>query len=489
MTFANAINSTPKKTRTTNGMVTNKSSLSAAVDLFFQIGAARNQSAQQIAGLFAKAYGEDPIVATKILFYARDIRGGAGERKVFRNIMLHLERMNPDLVKGLLPLVPEYGRWDDLLIFSTPEVKNVAYEVIRVGLFEEANGLCGKWMPRKGPVAADLRNFLGLSPKQYRKTLVALSDTVEQKMCAGQWSEINYSHVPSVAAKRLQKAFKRNDTERYAAYVDALTKGVKGVKINASAIFPHDVLKGLYSAYSWRGNAPVDTRLIKAQWDALPNYLAEGASILPMIDTSGSMGCTVGGTTTAIEVAVALGLYVAEKNKGAFHGVWLNFNSNSHLKKLNGDIVSMAQSLYHDNDWGGSTNLESAFNAVLNTAIAGNVSQEDMPKTILIMSDMQFNQCVSNANASAMQMIKQKYQRAGYELPNVVFWNLNAHANQSPALQGDTGVALVSGYSPAILSTILGADPEEFTPRSIMLKKLNDERYNPVEAATLTVLG
>lgn len=458
MTFAQAVQNTPVLDRTTNGMLALEASTDPVVDLFYKIGASRGKN---IVPEFERAYQFDSTLATRVLLWSRDVRGGAGERKLFRDVLVHLENLHPEMLERILPHISEFGRWDDLLVFNTKEFQDRAYALI-AGALNSVNGLCAKWMPRKGPIALALRNYLGLTPKQYRKLLVNLTNVVETKMCAKDWNNINFSHVPSVAAARYQRAFGRNAPDAYAVYKQALTNGT--ATVNAGAVYPHDVIKTITAG---------DQTVARAQWEALPNYMGESA-VLPMVDVSGSMNCSVGGNPglTCMDVAVALGLYCADKNRGAFKDLFLTFTSTSKLEVLRGDIVSKCSQL-RKADWGMSTNLHSAFEAVLNVAVSQHVPQEDMPKYILILSDMQFNRCV-NHDDSAMQMIARKYQNAGYTVPNIVFWNLHDYGTV-PVSAHTSGAALVSGFSPSIMKSILAA--KEFTPRSVMLDTINQPRY------------
>jgi hypothetical protein len=363
----------------------------------------------------------------------------------------------------LIPHLAEFGRWDDLLIFKTKEAKAQAFTLIGDAL-RASNGLAAKWMPRQGPLAAEIRTFFGMSPKFYRKSLVSLSKTVEQNMCAKDWDGINYSHVPSLAAARYQKAFAKNDPVGYSAYKAKLVSG--DAKVNASAVYPYDVIKS-----SKHGG---DAAVMQAQWDALPNYIGD-ALVLPMCDVSGSMSSPVGGNAnlTCMDVCVSLGLYLADKNTGPFKDMFLTFSEKSKIEILKGNLTSKLAQLQRA-DWGMSTNLHGAFEAVLKTAVAGKVDAKDMPKFVLIMSDMEFNYCAKHDD-SAMQMIERKYSEAGYTVPNIVFWNLNARAGNVPVKHDKKGVALVSGFSPAIMKSILSA--ESLDPVNVMLATINSPRY------------
>lgn len=475
-TFVSAVKA--QEARTANGMKARKSTASACVDLFFKLGAMRGKD---VTKEFVAAYVEDTDLALRIAQHARDARGGAGERKIFRDILVYLEKHDAEAAKALLRKVPEIGRWDDIFVFKTEALKREAYTMLGDAL-REKNGLAAKWTPRQGPIAVEIRKFFGMSPKFYRKSLVEMTKVVESQMCAKDWDNINFSHVPSLAAARYKKAFNRN-TEAYKQYVAELMKDPKDraieVKVNAGAVYPYDVIKGL-NGYGYATQFDkTELDLITKQWEALPNYVGD-ANVLALVDVSGSMTCPVGGfgssaKTSCLDVAVSLGLYVADKNKGKFKDTFLTFSSSPELLHLKGNIVQKAQQMVKSN-WDMSTNLHKAMDKILKTAKDGNVPQSEMPNMLLIMSDMQFNAC-AKFDHSAMQMLESKYQAAGYEMPKIVFWNLNAKDNV-PVGFDKSGVALVSGFSPSILKAVLAADMESFTPEAIMRKAVCIPRYD-----------
>ena len=470
-TFAQAATIQSTRTETTNGMGAFTTTGSELVDLFYTIGSARNAQ-ERVVELFDAAYRTDPTSALRTLFWARDVRGGAGERQTFRTILLSLEKNEPQTLVRLLPFVAEYGRFDDLLIFSNPAVKNAAYGII-AGALNAGNGLAAKWAPReksaKRAVAVELAQFMGLSSKQYRKLLATGSSTVEDKMCAKQWDDINYGHVPSVASARYAKAFGRHDQEGYTAYLEAVKKGE--AKINASAIFPHDVLKGCATS--------PDT--VIAQWDALPDYMGDTA-VFPMIDVSGSMGCPAGGTkTTCMDVAIALGLYVATKQKGAFKDLYLTFDDNPKIIKAEGTIVEKARQC-RNAPWGGSTNVEAGLKLILGVATDHKVAQEDMPKYLIIFSDMQFNQATTGYSSyrgyksdTMMETSKKLYEAAGYEMPTVIFWNLNGEYGNQPATATEGNVLMVSGFATPMIKSVLAG--KVANPLDLVLEVINSPRY------------
>lgn len=473
-TFVNAV--VNQEARTTNGMKARKGTASKCVDLFYKIGASRGKD---ITKDFAAAYAEDSETALRIAAWARDARGGAGERELFRQILKYLEKTSVQDAMRLMSKAPELGRWDDVMVFDSPFLKQMSFEMVKNAL-AEGNGLAAKWTPRKGKFAAELRSYLDWSPKFYRKRLVELTNVVEQKMCAKEWDQINFSHVPSVAAARYKKAFYRNATEAYSAYVAELVKDPKDrtmdVKVNAGAVYPYDVIKGVNNYY-WNANFNATERgLIVKQWEALENFIGD-ANVLPLVDVSGSMCCPAGtnASVTCMDVAVSLGLYCADKNKGKFKDTFLTFSGTPELLHLKGDVLAKAAQMVKSN-WAMNTDLVAAMNKILSVAKEGNVPQEEMPDMLLIMSDMQFDHCAS-FDDSAMEMIRRKFETAGYEVPKIVFWNINSHSNV-PVKYDESGVALVSGFSPSIMKAVLAADMENFAPEAIMWKTIGNSRYD-----------
>jgi hypothetical protein len=342
------------------------------------------------------------------------------------------------------------------------------------------NSLCAKWMPRKGVISIKLRNFMDMTPKQYRKTLVSLTKVVETQMCAKEWEEIEFSKLPSVASARYQKAFWKNAPIGYENYVNALKVGK--TTINAGAVYPYDIIKSLN-----RG----DKDVAMAQWEALPDFL-EGSNemILPMVDTSGSMSCPAdySANLSCLDVAVSLGLYISERNKGPFQNTFLTFSSSPVLQHLNGNLYDRFQQM-NGADWCMNTNIELAFKKVLNQAIKHEVTASNMPDKIIILSDMQFDKATSTRsrgssidvnewNPTAQQLIEKLYNEAGYKIPKIIYWNLNSRHGDVPVAFDKMGTALVSGFSPAILKSLLGAG--DFTPVSIMDKTIMNERYSRI---------
>jgi len=469
-------------TVTENGMGTNSSSLNHCVDLFFTIGAMRGQDKERLIRNFSLALLEDPTRAMKILFWVRDIRGGAGERQIFRDVMQYLAENHTEFLKKNIPYVSEYGRWDDLLTLVGTKLETEALTQIRWGL-DVKNGLCAKWMPRKGPVAAKLRDFMEMSPKQYRKTLVELTNVVETQMCANEWESIDFGKLPSVASARYQKAFWNRNEAGYKAYIASLQKGE--AKINAGAVYPYDVTKSLQ-----RGNSDVAIE----QWKALPNYM-EGSEdrILPVVDTSGSMNAAAGGNSnvTCMDVSVSLGLYISERNVGPFKDAFITFSAEPQLQILKGNLKDRFSQLSRA-DWGYNTDLVKVFDLILDQATKHSLPESEMPTKVLILSDMEFDAATSphvgwgtkhvptKWNTTAQEMIEQKYAEAGYKVPAIVYWNIQSRGNNIPVAFDKTGTALISGFSPSILKSVVKG--EISSPQGIMDETIMSPRYEAIEA-------
>ena len=463
---------------TTNGMTSNSTSLNNCVDLFFNGGASRGKGKDYIINLFTKAYGENPLVAMRLLFYLRDIRGGAGERQIFRDIVSYMAKNHKDSMAKNIQLISEFGRWDDVLHLIGTPLELQALDIIKNGLKDEkVNSLLSKWLPRpsvknrnKKTLAETVRKHLKLSPKEYRKMLVELSNTVEQVMCSKNWSTIEYSKLPSRAMADYMKAFSKNDPIRFQAYMDALDKGE--TKINAGAIYPYDIIKSMRNGVAQGANA---------QWNALPNYMVGNTErLLPMCDVSGSMGCPAGQNpnVTCLDVCISLGLYISERNEGIFKDAFMTFSRHPKIQVLKGSLSERYNQLSRAS-WDMNTNLESAFKTILDKAIKHNVPEHEMPTMIVIFSDMQFDSCKNRSwNPTAQQMIEAEYSEAGYKTPKIVFWNLNSSNSDSPVSFDKQNTALVSGFNTSLLTSLLAG--KDLTPISMMLDVINSERYSKI---------
>lgn len=448
-----------RDTRTDNGCLTNSTTLNDCLDYFAIVGT------QDVwLDYFDCAYKENPIVALRILFWSRNCRGGAGRRKHFQNVMSYLQETRPDVFSKLVDLIPEYGYWKDVF---TLHITEEVLELIKTNLLaDNQSSLCAKYMPRKGAWFNALRTYMGLTPKELRKLLVERTKVVEQQMCAKQWSEIEYAHVPSKAGMMYSNAFRRHDGERYSKFIDDVNNGV--AKVNASVLYPHE----LFRAYEMRS---IRTDAIKAFWDNLPNYMTNtNKRILPVCDTSGSM---YSNGRMPLYVSVGLGCYISERNKGIFENQFITFSENPIVQRLQGDIIDRFEMLKAAK-WGYNTDLYKVFERILTIATENNLSPNEMPTTILIISDMQFDMGVK-INKTMYENVKELYHESGYDLPEIIFWNVVGDKNNYPATKYDYKVGLVSGYSPSILKSILKG--EVISPIELMLETVNDRCYDIVE--------
>lgn len=460
----------------------------------------RKATPETIIQLVDAAFQEDPDYTLVCLFYLRDVIHGQGERRFFRIALNHLSHRYPQIIATILALIPEYGRWDDLFSLKATELYSSALHLIVSQLKKDtlacltqgdkaSISLAAKWVgsENSGPLsrerADDLRNALGLDDcdggkAAYRRIVSRLRTylrIVEQKLCAQQWSEINYSHVPSLASLKYRKAFQKHDGERYQAYLDELKKPESerqaGTKMNTKALTPYDIVSKILYNHGEEENATLE-----AAWANLPDYLGgKEHSTLVVCDTSGSM------MGQPITVAVALAMYIAERNKGLWANTFISFSESPSLQKLKGNTVTERVRNLYDTDWGYNTNLQAVFDLILNAARKHELSAEEMPATVIIISDMQFDAACRGDNVTNLQNIRQKFSNAGYTCPNLVFWNVNATLKQeSPARYNSSGVTLVSGMSPSIFQGVISGDLD---PVKAMLKILDADRYNPVREA------
>ena len=471
---------TSADSRTENGALTNSTSGNYVLDFFSRVGAMRNAPESQIQETFTKAFLENPRDAMKILFYGRDIRGGQGERRLFRTLIRHLAEVEPEALTKNLHLIPEYGRWDDFFCIYGTSVWHLVRVFYMYHLNHAISGLAAKYSPRESSqysyIAKDFIAHMGLTPKQYRKMLVEQTRVVEQQMCAREWEQIEYSHVPSVAMRNYRKAFEVHDDHRFAKYLTAVEKGE--TKINASTLYPHDIVGKLLDPYFLTirmGRTNSEVQSLCLQWNALPNYM-EGNPyrVLPVVDCSGSM---YDGKPRWIDVAVSLGLYISERNIGPFKDHFVAFSMEPKVYRVVGNTIAERLQSMLGYPPGFNTDLQAVFRNILSHAVKYNVAPEEMPNMVLLLSDMEFDSC--GYHATSLEAIHNQYLHAGYDIPNIVFWNIAARGNDNvPVKQHQSGAALVSGYSPSILKTILSGT--QVTPNQIMRDVLDSPRYSAV---------
>ena len=485
-------------THTENGALTNLSTGSDLLDLFATIGALRDAPEQEIEDRFLRAYTEAPELAMKLLFYARDIRGGLGERRVFRVILDWLARNHPESVLNNLELIPEFGRWDDLLpLLDGPCRNGTLLTVVRQLKADaaalrsgEAVSLLGKWLPsvnasnpetvRRG---RDLARAMGLSERNYRKLLSRLRARIrilENNLRERDYS-FDYEKQPSKAMLKYRKAFWRNDKERYEAFLAQVESGE--AKLHTGTLLPYELVEPFLNMTNYWSHhnycaplSPEETRTLNVTWEQLEDFAGD-ENALAVVDTSGSMYSSSRPMPAA--VAISLGLYFAERAKGPYRNHYITFSANPQLIELRGD--SFAKRLRYICSFSevANTNLQGVFNLILRTAVKNNLPQSELPEKLYIISDMEFDTCVKNASLTNFQAAEQAYEEAGYRLPKLVFWNVNSRNRQQPVTVNDRGVALVSGCSPRIFSMVMEGNLD---PVSFMLSVLNSERYAAVRA-------
>ena len=503
MSFMNAIkNELNNETKLTeNGAVAYRTSGKKLLDLNFAVASLRGASEQTIINKFMDAYYEDPVMAMKWLFYSRDIRGGLGERRLFRIILKQLAKDKPDIIKTVFRFVPEYGRYDDLWCLLDTSVKD---ELLRVVTEQLRNdnlrmkhnnpiSLLAKWLPSLNCSSKETKRYgviicshLKMTSKGYRQKLSEMRkylDVVERKMSAKQWNEINYEAVPSRANLIYNNAFLRNDEERRREYLGKLEKGE--TKINASTLFPHDIVHKYTSGISWWSDDRVKSldATLEGLWKALPNTVKGCDNTIVVADGSGSMTVNVGGNTsvTALDVANALAIYFAERSSGEFKDKYITF---SHSPKLvdfsNAKTLREKIQIALRHNEVANTNIEATFDLILKTAVNNHMSQEDMPKNILIISDMEFDSACAYRmpNETLFTTIAKKYALHGYQLPRLVFWNVNSRTGTIPVKENAAGVALVSGFSVNVVNMVMS---NKLDPYECLLDVLNTERYQPIE--------
>lgn len=482
---------------TENGALGYETTGKALVDLNFAVASLRNQDEEEIVKRFIPAFYEDRMLAMKWLFFLRDVRGGLGERRTFRVIMKYLAKSFPEMVNALVGIMAEYGRFDDLLcLFDTP-VEETALLVLREQLEKDVqnmeNGesvsLCAKWMPGNNTsseesqrMAAKLRDFMGLTAKEYRKLLASLRKylhVTEVFMSGNRWNEIDYGRVASRANLLYRKAFLVHDEERRKNFLKDVEE--KGAVMHAGVLMPHEIVMQYTVRNGWRLNVNKEDTALEALWKNLSDTVAGAENVLCVVDGSGSMLCPVGeGNTTALHVSNALGVYFAERMGGAYHNRFITFSNTPKYVDLSAcrTLKEKLELAFSNNDCT-NTNIEATFRLILETAVRNRLRQEELPATILIISDMEFDQAMWGRNTDTLfGIIKKKFAAHGYKVPKLVFWNVNSRTNVIPVRENRLGVGLVSGFSVNICNMVLS---NELDPFACLKKALEGERYRKVE--------
>ena len=480
MTLLDNIKKEQNYTLTENDALALNSTSDALVDLFAISGAMREREDEEITALFAKAMVEDKLTATKLAFYTRDIRGGLGERRTGRLMLKYLAENYSDIFRKNLEYVADYGRWDDL-VYLLYSAADVIVPLLKKQLDEDlANmkemkpvSLLAKWLPsvntsnkdtvRKGRFLAKQFN---MSEREYRKTLAALRNylnVVEVDMSANHFEDIVYPEVPSKAMNNYRNAFRRHDEERFSDFLNKVEKGEE--KINSSVLYPYDIVeKYLYQSKG------VD-KVLEEQWKALPNYVEGENNFLVMADVSGSM------YGRPMATSVGLAMYFAERNKGPFANTFMTFSERPELVTIKGENLFEKIRYIQSADWAMNTNLEAAFRLLLYTAVKYKTPKEEMPSSIVVITDMEIDRCVSGGWLF-YDMMKKQFEDSGYEMPNIVFWNVNSRHNTYHASFDRKGVQLASGQSTTVFESLVKGI--SLTPYEYMLSVLNTERYERI---------
>ncbi len=491
MSFIESLHkSTNKTARTLNGAISNRSTLDPLLDFFSNAGAMRGREADAVS-LFNKAFAQEPQLALRCLMYLRDVRGGQRERSVPRAIFSNLEAA---AALSILKHVPEYGRWDDLQFLDrSEEIKAKVALFIHDQLREDeaamaadkSISLMAKWLPSENASSRETRKealmlakYLGLKPSQYRKKVVALrkyyNNFLERLMSENRWSEIDYEHLPSQAHRKHVKAFQRHDSERYGRYLVDVKMGKK--KINSKTTFTYEIydLLGLGTYGAHADQTTID--VAQAMWNALPDY-TNGQNALVLADVSGSMN------GRPMSISTTLAVYFAERNKGPFAGYYMTFTDVPTLTQVTdkGNIYDKLNFVENHNV-GYNTNLYRAFRTILDTAIQAKASQDELPQVLYIISDMQFDRAggqLQGHEETNFETAQREFKEAGYELPHVVYWNVNAIGSDAPATKYDDKVTLISGASQSTFQHVVAGK----TPIESMLDILNSERYERITYA------
>jgi len=512
MTFINHLeHELNKSAYTENGALSYKSTLSPVLDFFSKSGALRGKKEEALE-LFYKGFNEpqnenencisSKTLMKRALFYMRDIRKGQGERDLFRYIIHDMAINYSDETRNLIMLIPIFGRWDDLYSFVDTPLENEAFEFMKIQFEDDLNkineieknvnknqdldfknlhiSLIGKWLKSINTSSKESRKLGGItrkhfkmSAKRYRKELSKLRnviDVVECKMCKNKWEDINFEKISSNAMKKYIKAFKKHLEKEYNEYLQSVKEGK--VKIHSDTLYPYDIIR----EYTKDISNVCET--LELQWKNLPNYFEtnENSNSICVVDTSGSMYSSKN-FIKPIDVAISLGIYIAERNIGSFKDSFITFSRVPELQQIKGETLKDKILNIKNSDWGMNTDLIEVFKLILSTTKKYNIPENEQIKKIFVISDMQFDSAYvkyNNNNKTIFEIIDEMFKKEGIKRPELIFWNVNAHAN-SPVEKDKQGAYLVSGASPSILQHALNIN--EQTAMDLMLETLNSKRY------------
>ena len=486
MIFAEAAKKNAALKYTENGALALNTTGDALLDLFGTIGSLRQATEPRIKRLFEEAWAENPLLTTKMVFYGRDVRGGLGERRVFRVLIRYMAEKYPEALRPNLDLIGVYGRYDDLYSLMGTSLEEEMWKVMKDQLEEDirnskegkAVSLLAKWIKspsnrnkeahRLGKITAEK---MGYTEYTFKRVITALRrhiGVLEIMMAEKRWNEIKYPEVPSRAMMIYRRAFEKHDEQRFRQFVNKAAAGEE--TIHAGTLYPYDLIEKLMPIKNYSYTLRQDP-VIDAQWSQLPDYTGCGANAIVMADTSGSM------FGRPLYSAIGLAIYFAERNKGAYQNLWMTFSNQPKMQVLKGKTLSQKLSSLDMGGWTMNTNLEAAFQLILAIAIENHVAPEDMPQSLIVVSDMEIDSCASG-NWLFYDQMKALYRRRGYEIPNVVFWNVNSRHDTFHADASRKGVQLCSGQSASTFRVLMGSIG--MTPVEMMLNVLNDERYAPI---------
>ena len=475
------------KTVTENGAATYFTTESDCLDLFATIGALRRESDSEIVTRFVRAYSENRDIAMKLLFFARDIRGGLGERRVFKVILNWLANNEPATVRKNIAHVAEYGRYDDLLCLMDTACEKEMLDVLKAQFEADTealkNGgevsLLAKWLPSVNASSSEtvlcakkIAKHFGLSDASYRKALVALRAhirIIENNLREKDYS-FDYSKQPSKAMYKYRKAFIRNDGERYSLFLDKVTTGE--AKLHASTLMPYEIITPFFR----RNVSDEERKAINTTWISQED-LGDTENALAVIDGSGSM--YGGADPMPATVALSLGIYFAERNKGAFKNHFITFSETPRLVEIKGEDILDKVRYCHGFNEVANTNIQKVFELILDAAKKNSVPQDELPKKLYIISDMEFDYCAKDASLTNFEYAKKLFAEAGYTLPEIVFWNVASRNRQQPVTKNEQGVALVSGCTPRLFEMVASGT---MNPYAFMLEVVESERYAKIVA-------
>jgi hypothetical protein len=455
------------KTLTENNALTYSSTNSKVLDFFAMGGALRNRDKEQVEQIISRALSEDFILGVKCLFHIRDIRNGQGERKTFRTGLKVLSENYPEETVKLLPLIAHYGRFDDILSLENVDIKNYILEELN-----KDNSLIAKWLPspnagKKAKTKSKaLRKYLGMTEAEYRKLLSVQRkklNLIETKLTEKRYKDIEYSKVPSKANLLYRDCFNKNDNERYGKYLESVKSGKS--TINTRTLYPYEIV---------RKAREKNEESLEVLWKMLPDYTNNDNGIV-VADVSGSM------TGTPMDMSVSLAMYFAERNKGIFNNKFITFSAAPELQEVAGNNLHQKIINLERAQWDMNTDIQAVFDLILTTAVKNKVAQNELPNTIYIISDMEFDDATSyydDEKETNFDVIKKKYEQSGYVMPQLVFWNVDSRNNNVPVRENENGVLLVSGSSPIVFSTVM----EKCTPIDYMKKVLSSKHYELIES-------